>query len=461
MLFSSLALLSAATAVQALNPITVNGNAFYDSKTNDRFYIRGVDYLPGGSSNFSDPLADPEVCKRDIPYFQDLGLNTIRVYSIDNSADHDECMAALDEAGIYLILDVNTPKNSINRANPANSYNTAYLQHVFATIDAFKDYENTLGFFAANEVINNENTTNGAPYVKAVIRDMKSYIKAQANRTIPVGYSAADISGNRIQQAEYFNCGSDDERMDMMGINDYSWCGDSSFTQSGYSQKVQDYSSLTRPLFLSEFGCIKTVPRKFSEVGSIYSTDMTSVFSGGLVYEYSEEANGYGLVKINSDASITKKDDYDNLKDQLKSVTNPSGDGGANTSNDASTCPDYEDGVWEVDPNSSLPSMPSRASSFISSGAGKPLGTNGPDTSGGDAGDDPNNSSSGSADATATASSSSSSDASSSSSASSSATSSGAAAGAYAAIPTPFSAVVYGPVAVLVCSLFLGSVLVV
>jgi len=38
-------LLSLASIVQAkLNPIVVKGNAFFDSVTNERFYIRGVDY---------------------------------------------------------------------------------------------------------------------------------------------------------------------------------------------------------------------------------------------------------------------------------------------------------------------------------------------------------------------------------------------------------------------------------
>ena len=74
----------------ALNPIEVKGNAFYAG--DERFFIRGVDYLPGGSSNFKDPLIDADECKRDIEYFKDLGLNTIRVYSVDNSADHDDCM---------------------------------------------------------------------------------------------------------------------------------------------------------------------------------------------------------------------------------------------------------------------------------------------------------------------------------------------------------------------------------
>lgn len=34
----------------SLNPIVVKGNAFFDSVTNDRFYIRGVDYQVFGPS---------------------------------------------------------------------------------------------------------------------------------------------------------------------------------------------------------------------------------------------------------------------------------------------------------------------------------------------------------------------------------------------------------------------------
>jgi len=43
-------------------------------------------------------------------------------------------MNALDAAGIYLALDVNSSKYSINRNVPAPSYNHVYLQNVFATI---------------------------------------------------------------------------------------------------------------------------------------------------------------------------------------------------------------------------------------------------------------------------------------------------------------------------------------
>src|SRR5262245_11146499 len=54
---------------------------------------------------------------------------------------------------------VNTPTNTINRNDPPNSYNAIYLQHVFATVDAFKGFSNTLAFFSGNEVVNDVNNT--------------------------------------------------------------------------------------------------------------------------------------------------------------------------------------------------------------------------------------------------------------------------------------------------------------
>lgn len=37
-----------------------------------------------------------------------LGANTIRVYHVDADADHDGCMAAFDDAGIYALIDMDT-----------------------------------------------------------------------------------------------------------------------------------------------------------------------------------------------------------------------------------------------------------------------------------------------------------------------------------------------------------------
>ncbi|EMC99372.1 glycoside hydrolase family 72 protein [Baudoinia panamericana UAMH 10762] len=364
---------ASSTGSATLPTVTVKGNAFFAG--NNRFYIRGVDYQPGGSSNVSDPIADTNGCQRDIVEFKKLGINTIRVYTVDNTANHDTCMNALAAAGIYLALDVNTPKYSINRGDPAPSYNAAYLQNIFATIDAFAHYTNTLLFFSGNEVINSDDTTNCAPYVKAVTRDMKQYIGSRGYRSIPVGYSAADVESNRYEMATYMNCGPSDQRSDFFAFNDYSWCDPSSFTQSGWDKKVVQYGNYSIPLFLSEYGCI-TNQRAFQEVSSLYGSQMTSVYSGGLVYEYSEEGNGFGLVTINGN-TVTEHSDFTALETQL-SQNVPSGDGGYRSSGAPSVCPNTSS-TWEVTgfTGEMLPAIPSGAVQYMSKGAGTGPGLTG------------------------------------------------------------------------------------
>ena len=339
--------------------------AFFNG--NDRFYIRGIDYQPGGSSQVADPIADEAGCNRDIPEFQKLGINTIRVYTVDNTANHDACMSALANAGIYLILDVNTPLYSLNREDPAPSYNDVYLQSLFATIDSFSNYSNTLAFFSGNEVVNDGPSSAAAPYVKAVTRDLRSYIRARGYRTIPVGYSAADVSTNRLEMAEYMNCGTDDERSDFFAFNDYSWCDPSSFQISGWDQKVKNFTGYGLPLFLSEYGC-NTNTRDFSEVAALYNTEMTGVYSGGLVYEYSEEGNNFGIVSI-SGSTVTENNDFQALMQAFANTTNPQGDGGYNSTGGASGCPAYESVNWLVK-SDALPAIPDPAKKYFTQGAG-------------------------------------------------------------------------------------------
>jgi hypothetical protein len=86
---------------------------------------------------------------------------------------------------------------------------------------------------------------------------------------------------------------------------------------------------------MSEYGCI-TNNRTFQEVSALYNTEMTSVFSGGLVYEYSEEGNGYGLVSISGD-TVTPNADFTYLSSAYAAQTNPTGNGGASSTSAAST----------------------------------------------------------------------------------------------------------------------------
>lgn len=355
----------------SLPTVTASGNAFWAGK--DRFYVRGIDYQPGGSSQLADPLADTATCKRDIAEFKKLGINTVRVYTVDNSASHDDCMSQLSDAGIYLILDVNNPLYSINRNSPGESYNDVYLQSVFATVDQFVKYDNTLAFFSGNEVVNDQaNTTLAAPYVKATTRDMRQYIRNRGYRAVPVGYSAADVSQNRFQLAQYFNCGTDDERSDFFAFNDYSWC-DSSFTQSGWDQKVKNFTGYGLPLFLSEYGCI-TNGRSFGEVEALMNSEMTGVYSGGLVYEYSDEGNGYGIVSISGD-SVSEKSDFAAYATALSKNPAPTGDGGFTSTTNSQACPSA-DSDWLVS-NTLLPAIPTGASKYMTSGAGDGPGLKG------------------------------------------------------------------------------------
>ncbi|CAP72732.1 uncharacterized protein PODANS_2_1620 [Podospora anserina S mat+] len=358
----------------SLPAVSVSGNAFWQN--DKRFYIRGVDYQPGGSSAMADPLADTTICSRDIDQFRKLGINTIRVYIIDNSARHDECMGKLADAGIYVIVDANNPLYSINRYDPAPSYNAKYLQSVFATIDEFAKYENTLAFFSGNEVVNDVvNSTLAARYVKAVTRDMRRYIGERGYRRVPVGYSAADVGSNRRQQADWMNCGSEDERSDFFAFNDYSWCN-SDFRTAGWDQKVKNFSDYGLPIFLSEYGCL-TNGRDFGEVAALMSDKMTSVYSGGLMYEYAMGDNGYGIAKIPSvkGSSVQKLDGFEKFASALAANPPPEGDGGFVSTTHANACP-TKDANWLID-TTLLPAIPEQAKMLMMEGAGSGPGLGG------------------------------------------------------------------------------------
>ncbi|KAH7068900.1 Glucanosyltransferase-domain-containing protein [Paraphoma chrysanthemicola] len=332
-LIRSLALVALLTTIaQAVHPVEVRGQDFVDTVTNKRLMIIGVDYQPGGQAGYKpqegkDVLTDADVCLRDAALIQRLGVNTIRVYNIDPSLDHSACASIFNAAGIYMILDVNSPfqGESINRAEPWTSYHKDYLTRIFGVVENFKNFPNTLGFFSANEVMNDLNTAEFNPqYIRAVQRDLKNYIKKHASRTIPVGYSAADVREILEDTWAYMQCNHDDDASssDFFGLNSYSWCGpDATFQSSGYVDLVNMFNQSAIPVFYSEYGCNKVQPRVFTEVQTLYGKQMTAL-SGGLIYEYTQEEQDYGLVVVNANGSVTLRVDYDNLQGQYKRLDN-------------------------------------------------------------------------------------------------------------------------------------------
>lgn len=330
MLIQSTLIALSATLAAAVKPLTVKNQFFVDPSDNI-FQIVGVAYQPGGSAGYDaahgkDPLSNGDICRRDAAILQILGVNTIRVYNLNPDVNHDECASIFNAAGIYMILDVNSPQvaGSLQTYNPWESYYDTYVNRTFAVVEAFKNYDNTLAFFSGNEVINDESSASQVPpYMRAVTRDIKNYVAKHCDRKIPVGYSAADVRDVLFDSFEYFTCAEDGKsddpsRADIFALNSYSWCGNSDFQKSGYDVLVEGFSNTSVPVFYSEYGCNEVQPRPFTEVGAIYGEDFSSVFSGGIVYEYTQEDNEYGLVQVNKkDQSVTLLKDFYTLKDQF------------------------------------------------------------------------------------------------------------------------------------------------
>ncbi|KAI3406692.1 PHR1 [Candida oxycetoniae] len=359
----SLFLVSSVTAKfeDTTPPIEIVGNKFFYSNNGSQFLMRGIAYqedssqLSNSQDIYKDPLADVESCKRDVVHLKALNTNTIRVYAVDPTLDHDECMQLLSEAGIYVVADLSQPQNSINRNEPA--WDIAHHDRYISVIDKFSQYSNVLGFFAGNEVTNNRSNTDASPFVKAAVRDMKKYIAdSDGMRKIPVGYSSNDDEDTRVAIADYFACGSVEERADFFGINMYEWCGNSTYELSGYKDRTEEYSNLPIPIFFSEYGCNVERPRLFTEVQALYSPIMSDIWSGGIVYMYFEEENDYGLVSVNGN-SLSILDDYKYYSSEINNIS-PSYARASDqdTATSTITCPNSDKSTWQASPN--LPPTP-------------------------------------------------------------------------------------------------------
>lgn len=352
--------------------IEVYGQHFFYTNNGSQFYMKGVayqqNYSPNGSTSsnttYTDPLADGDACKRDIPYLKQIYTNIIRVYAIDPTKNHDDCMAQLASADIYVIADLGEPGTSIVSDDP--EWDVTLYQRYTSVVDNLQKYKNVLGFFAGNENVSSANQTTAAAFVKAAVRDVKGYISSQGYRsTLGVGYATADVP-TRDELAHYFACEPGNTgnatAIDFWGYNVYSWCGNSSYSASSYGERVDFFSDYPVPVFFAEYGCIEGIDggathRPFTEVEVLFG-NMTSVFSGGIVYEWFMGDNDYGLVELTSnDASVSPYPDFTSLQSQLATVSPTITQRSAYTpSNSAPSCPTVGTS-WEAEA-SPLPPSP-------------------------------------------------------------------------------------------------------
>ncbi|KAG6129514.1 hypothetical protein E4U50_000347 [Claviceps purpurea] len=382
-------------SVAALEPIEAVGNKFFN-KNGSQFFIKGVAYqlVP------EDPLVDAAQCQRDFSLMKELGVNTIRVYHVDPHAQHEGCMKAMNDAGIYLLVDLDTFDTYIEASGLY--WNSTQHDRYSEVLDAFHSYNNVLGFFIGNENIAKKEDSPAAPYLKAAARDMKAYRDRKGYRTIPIGYSAADIVQLRPMLQDYLTCGGNSsEIVDFFALNSYSWCDPSTFEQSSYNVLQKYAKDFPVPMFFSETGCNVPGPRVWDDQDAIFGEAMINDWSGSIIYEWIQETNHYGLITYGPhvDPSIQQENvvdgfarkgtpvpvvpDFNNLKnkwakihptgvmkkdyDAKKVVTRP--------------CPtSTADGWWRVDGNVKLPALDETAESRASATAhasGKPTSSDG------------------------------------------------------------------------------------
>ncbi|TIC97583.1 1,3-beta-glucanosyltransferase gel3 [Colletotrichum higginsianum] len=292
----------------ALAPIEIVGNKFFE-ENGRQWFMKGVAY----QLRPDDPLVDAEQCVRDANLMKTLGTNAIRIYHVDPAANHDGCMAAFDDAGIYTLIDLDTFDSYILPNNPY--WNETQFNAYAKVMDTFEKYDNVLGFFIGNEIIALNNQSQVAPFMKAAARDMKAYRDQKGYRKIPVGYSAADIAELRPMLQDYLTCGGKPEdNIDFFGLNSYEWCDPNTYNTSGYTNLQAMAEQFPVPIFFTETGCITGQgPRTWDDQDAIFSQPMVDDWSGAMVYEWIYEENRYGIVSYGPEVSktITAGDVYD------------------------------------------------------------------------------------------------------------------------------------------------------
>lgn len=114
-----------------------------------------------------------------------------------------------------------------------------------------------------------------ATFIKAAARDMKAYRDSKGYRTIPVGYSAADIAELRPMLQDFLTCGGNaSDSVDFFALNSYEWCGDVDFDTSGYANLQAGAANFPVPIFFSETGCNTVRPRTFEDQAAIFGEKM-------------------------------------------------------------------------------------------------------------------------------------------------------------------------------------------
>ncbi|KAF2111995.1 Glucanosyltransferase-domain-containing protein [Lophiotrema nucula] len=280
--------------VAEADPIVVKGSRFFYKTNGEEFYIKGVTYQSYKKSTTlsappsDDLLTDKAACQRDIDLLKKLNVNTIRVFYIDPTQDHRGCLNAFADAGIYVLTDLSSDSHWLDPS--VGVWDTALQSQFFSVVDALAPYNNILGL-SLGRTYGELQESDGLPFWKAALRDLKAYIKEKNYRDIPIGYETdQSIENGTIAELNYLTC--DEDQADFLGLwisfIDYDKCTDTDYITDTVNLAKNSHTSI--PMYMETWGC--KVPstgkdnRTFHQVNDMYSKDATAVLSGGFVSDY-------------------------------------------------------------------------------------------------------------------------------------------------------------------------------
>ncbi|MCJ1405135.1 hypothetical protein MMC11_008361 [Xylographa trunciseda] len=332
----------------ALPSIEVVNQYFVNPSNRGQFQVVGIEYALANTTG-SDSLSDPDACLRDAALLQRLGINTIHVPYINTSLSHDQCVSTFDAAGIYICVDLtgnmtdNTPFPQVT--NISTVYTLELIKNMYTVIDAFKDYENVLGFWVGNNVFGVNQTFENTPaYLRAIARDAKAYIAQNAARKVPVGYdiniyetdlNTSELTSTLYNFGVYTQCiinnnVSDLSRADFAGFWDVQWCPgngtrdgtngtfDQQWSSSGWQTYALEFAQTYVPILFSLYGCTNPYApegRDFHDAAALYNPAyMATTFSGGVLNQWTLVTPTdaiTALVYLDSEGNAQLKKDYE------------------------------------------------------------------------------------------------------------------------------------------------------
>jgi hypothetical protein len=315
---------------------------------------------PHDKESYIDPLGEdwlPEL-RKDIPFFHQLGINTIFVNHSEPTQSPELALQLLQDDGIYVLLELFTNielkgSHTIRAADIdlQRLYSPVKVRKNLAIVSQTANFPNVLGYSVSQSEIHSSASTKLAALHRAAVRDTKLFLRKSGARQIPVGANMSSSQMFRSGALRYMAAGDPEERVDFMSYGVWDWVGPSNFPMSGYKNLCGSFEPWPVPMFLAEYGTAYSGrARVLDEVECVFSPDMTGVFSGGFLHTFGrtearraetkpasnhddsddesddddcnldENEGGYDLVRIEPDGTRQPKRDFAKYQQKLSAI---------------------------------------------------------------------------------------------------------------------------------------------